>query len=147
MEAGETASVWLSRSGYECVLVPVNWAVPWSAVSFCIRVHECVLSSCAFEVLRPADRKKPGAPVTAGSLDLSLPCLASLLCFIPRLQTPAEGEKSFYLPAAAASHSLLLDLSLSQSTPPFLAFLLLSACSLLLPLSLSLSFSLSRSLP
>lgn len=58
--------------------------------------------------------------MTAGSLDSSLPRLASLLCFIPRSQTPAEGEKRFYLPAAAASHSLLLDLPLSLSLSLFL---------------------------
>lgn len=123
-----------------CVLVPARLGVPplVSCVSpFCIRVHECLVLLCVCDP-RPADQEKPGAPVTAGSLDSSLPQLASLLCFIPRSQTPAEGEKSFYLPAAAASHSLLLDLSLSQSTPPSLARLLLSASSLLLPLSLSL---------
>lgn len=106
-----------------------------------IRVHECLVLLCVCG-LRPADPRKPGAPVTAGSLDSSLRWLASLFRFIPHSQTPAEGEKSFYLPAAAASHSLLLDLSLSQSTPPSVVFLLLSACSLLLPLSLFFSLSL-----
>lgn len=130
---GESMSVCLCLRG---------WAVPWSAVrARCIRVHECVLFLLGVCGMRPADREKPGAQVTAGSLDSSHPRLASLLCFIPRMQTPAEGKKRFYLPAAAASYSLLLDLSLSQSTPPSLALLLLSASSLLLPLSLSLSLS------
>lgn len=108
----------------------------------CPRVCLVLLCICG---LRPADQGKPGAPVTAGSLDRSLPRLPLLLCFILRWQTPTEGEKSFYLPAAAASHSLLRDLSLSQSTPPSLALLLLLSASSLLP-SLSLSLSLALSL-
>lgn len=132
---GESVSV--------CVCACEVGRSPWSAVGTllhtCPQVCLVPLRVCG---LRPADREKPGAPVTAGSLDSSLPRLASLLCFIPRSQTPAEGEKSFYLPAAAASHSLLLDLSLSQSTPPLFGSpppirFLVTPASPLLSLSLS----------
>lgn len=83
--------------------------------------------------------------MTAGSLDLSLPRLPSLLCFIPRSQTPAEGKKSFYLPAAAASHSLLLD-SLTLAVHPSLLGSPPPIRSLITPAPLSRSLSLSSSL-
>lgn len=92
---GESTSVCLCLRG---------WAVPWSAVrARCIRVHECVLFRLWVCGLRPADRERPGAQVTAGSPDSSHNRLALLLRFIPCTQTPAEAEKRFYLPAAAAS--------------------------------------------
>lgn len=100
-----------------------------------VRTHAWDLSCCAFG-LRPAAQVKPGAAVSPGSLDPSLARLPPLLCFIPRSQTPAEGERSFYLPAAAASRSLLLNLhpSLLGSSPPPIRFLVTPAS----PLSLAL---------
>ncbi len=81
-----------------------------------------LLCVCGFEACCSG---KPGAPVTAGSLDSSLPQLASLLCFIPRSQTPAEGEKKLLSPgccsftlSSARSLSLTIHPSLLGSPPP-----------------------------
>lgn len=106
-----------------------------------LRLHTCPgvgLPCCTSVVWGLVDEKKPGAAVAAGSLDPPLPRLSELLCLIPRSQTPAEAERSFYLPAAAASRSLLRDPS---SAPPSLALVLLQSAFLLL---LSLPSSLSR---
>lgn len=137
-EAGQIAWYWLSRTQQSMFFnackvgrSPVQLQQPlWIHVS----------PYCGFVILRPVDRAKPGAPVTAGR-DSALARLVFLLCFIPPSLTDAEAENCFYLPGAAASHSLLPNLS--QSTPPSLALLLLSASSLLLPLPASPSLFLS----
>ena len=92
--------------------------------------------------LRPADTRKPGAPVTAGSLYSLLLWLASVLCFIPRTQTPVEAEKSFYL-RLLQLHTLFCSFSHNQPLPPLLSssyWLPRYSC---LSLSLYLSLSLS----
>lgn len=123
VEAGETASVLAVQESMRVCLCLQGWAVPWSAVCepFCIRVTPmCLILLCVCG-LRPADQREARSSSDNRQPGfVSLPRLASLLCFIPRSQAPAEGEKSFYLPAAAASHSLLLALSLSQSYPSLL---------------------------
>lgn len=102
----------------------------------CPRVCLVLLCICG---LRPADQGKPGAPVTAGSLDRSLPRLPLLLRFILRWQTPTEGEEKLLSPgccsftlSSARSLTLTVHPSLLGSPPPPIRFLVT-------PVTLSLS--------
>lgn len=140
-KAGQIAWYWLSRTQQSVFFNACKVGRSPIQLRHPLWIH--VSPYCGFLILRPVDRAKPGAPVTAGR-DSALARLVFLLCFIPPSLTDAEAENCFYLPGAAASHSLLPNLS--QSTPPSLALLLLSASSLLLPLPPSLSLSLSLSL-
>lgn len=116
----------------------------------CPRVCLVLLCICG---LRPADQGKPGAPVTAGSLDRSLPRLPLLLRFILRWQTPTEGEEKLLSPgccsftlSSARSLTLTVHPSLLGSPPPPIRFLV-TPVTLSLSLSSSLSWLLVSSFP
>lgn len=120
----EKQQEWQSEG--ECVFVPAMLGGPLvSCLSPSAYVSTSVSCLAVHLWLRPADRGKPGAPVTAGSLNPSLPRLPFALLLYPSLADAGRGRGKLLSPgccsftlSSARALTLTVHPSLLGSPPP-----------------------------